>query len=91
MSKGFVNWHNCVYWCKSNHHLTSTKAINSPGAIASGTIHNNGLIVNFFFNENVSGDTYLKMMSEYFQDEFQKSQKALNLYKMVPLTLCVNK
>ena len=63
-----VNRHNCVYWCKNNHYITSNKAVNSPDVMVLCSIHIKGSIGPFCFNENVSSDTSLKMFRKYSGD-----------------------
>jgi len=80
--------YNCVYLFKSNSCNTSTKAVNYS-CVNYPFIHIEGFIVPFFFNEYVSGDTYLKMLHKYFHPRFRNysMKKTWNSWTMKPLQI----
>lgn len=61
---GFVNRHNCVYWADSNPHEILEKAVNLPGITVWGAISSDGLIGPFFFENTVTGASYLEMLQD---------------------------
>ena len=69
---GVVNRHNSVYWSRTNDHVTISKPVNSPGVVVWGGIYSGGVIGPFFFDDTVTGETYLSMLKDWFQPQFQQ-------------------
>ena len=63
---GRVNRHNCRYWSKENPHWFSEQSLHSPRITVWVAILQGGLIVPYFFEENVDGLAYLQMHKDFF-------------------------
>ncbi|MCP4489021.1 MAG: transposase, partial [Gammaproteobacteria bacterium] len=61
---GHINRHNCVYWSDENPHEVLEKDLNSPGVMVWAGTSSSGIIGPFFFQGTVSGDSYLKLITE---------------------------
>ena len=59
---GKINWHNCVYWAKENPNIIEEKTVNLPGVAVWYGLSSRGLIGTYFFEETVTGQTYLQML-----------------------------
>ena len=59
---GHVNRHNCVYYAVENPHVIITQEMNSPGITVWAGIWVGGIIGPFFFDGNVTADSYLEML-----------------------------
>ena len=62
---GSVNRHNSVYYSTENPHKIVEKGVNSPSLCVWAGLNVNGLIGPFFFQETVTGQSYLSMLSDY--------------------------
>lgn len=63
---GQINKHNCVYWNSENLHHTLQKSVNLPGLHVWCGISSDGIIGPYFFNNTVTGASYLKMLQDWF-------------------------
>ena len=79
---GSVNRHNSVYWCKENPGISIGKSVNSPGVMVWGAVHANGLVGPFFFDEQVTGNSYLAMLNDYFLPRFQNLEQNNHMFFM---------
>ena len=61
---GHVNRHNSVYWYETNPREILEKEVNVPGITVWGGISSSGMIGPFFFEETVTGNSYLTMLQE---------------------------
>lgn len=59
---GSVNRHNCVYWRRENPNVTVKHDYLSPGVMVWAGVTYQGLIGPFFFDQNVTGETYLDLL-----------------------------
>ncbi|CAF3839089.1 unnamed protein product [Rotaria sp. Silwood1] len=59
---GHVNRHNCVYYAVENPHVIITQEMNTPGITVWAGIWVGGVIGPFFFQDNITADSYLKML-----------------------------
>ena len=63
-----VNRHNYRYWCDTNPHWMDDSNIqNSPRVMVWAAIWRNRLIGPFFFDENVTKDSYLSMLKNFLE------------------------
>ena len=74
--EGGVNTHNCTNWSKTNPHWTIEKSLNSPKVMVWAAIGTSGIIGPIFFQENVGGESYLKLLMEDFFPAFCNLPKA---------------
>ncbi|KAG0440953.1 hypothetical protein HPB47_016102 [Ixodes persulcatus] len=65
---GQVNTENCCCWSLTNPHWTLKRALQSPKVTVWRGIWKEGP---FYFDGNVSGDTYLQMMQDKFLPELE--------------------
>lgn len=69
---GQVNRHNSVYYAETNPHLLMEgKKIQSPGVCVWAAIRSSGVIGPYFFEDTVSGETYLTMLREFLLPQLQ--------------------
>jgi transposase len=61
---GHVNRHNWVYYAVENPHVIITQEMNSPGITVWARIWVGGVIGLFFFDGNVTADSYLEMLQK---------------------------
>lgn len=61
---GSVNRHNCVYWRHDNPNVVLPYDDKSPGVMVWGGVTFDGLIGPFFFDGNVTGETYLELIKD---------------------------
>ncbi|CAF0981669.1 unnamed protein product [Rotaria sp. Silwood1] len=61
---GRINGHNCVYWSDANPHFIIEQELNVPQVIVWGGIWSNGVVGPFFFEDNVTSETYLHMLKD---------------------------
>lgn len=61
---GEVNRHNCVYWSTENPQHFTTSPLHSPKLTVWMGVWKGGLIGPYFFEETVSGASYLQMLNE---------------------------
>lgn len=60
-----INRHNCVYWSTENPNVVCIeKHPNLPGVCIWTGIHARGLVGPYFFDNTVTGQTYLKMLED---------------------------
>ena len=76
---GQVNTQNCRYWNSTNPNWTLERTLQSPKVTVWCGIWREGVVGPFFFDNNVTGDTYLQMM----QDEFLPELEALHMQRHV--------
>ena len=62
---GLVNRHNCVYWGLDNSNIIMPVALNAPGITVWAGISYEGIIGPYFFNDTVTGATYLDMLQNF--------------------------
>lgn len=79
---GGVNIHNASHWSVNNPHWLIEKSLNSPKTMVWAAIGDAGVIGPFFFDGNVNGISYLKMMKEKFFPEFCRLPNAPELLFM---------
>ena len=77
---GRVNRHNCVYWSDSNPHEILQQELNLPGVTVWGGLCSSGLIGPFFFDNTVTGESYLKMLNEKLWSIVSKRDDCADLY-----------
>ena len=77
--EGGVNTHNCTHWSKTNPHWTIEKSLNSPKVMVWAAIGTSGIIGPIFFQENVGGESYLKLLMEDFFPVFCNLPNSSNL------------
>ena len=58
---GTINRHNCVYWANENPNNVEEKTVNLLGVAVWCSLSSRGLIGPYFFEETVTGQTYLQM------------------------------
>ena len=63
---GSVNRHNTVYYATENPHVLFDSKVISPGVCVWGGISAKGLIGPFFFEDTVTGQSYVQMLEEKF-------------------------
>ena len=64
---GHVNRHNSIYWSSENPRIDIEKDFNVSGICVWIGISSNGIIGPFFFDSNVTGESYVEMLQNYFQ------------------------
>ena len=63
---GNINRHNCVYWADSNPRVILERDVNLPGVTVWCAIASEGIIGPYFFQNTVTGESYLEMLENYF-------------------------
>ena len=63
-TNGRINRHNCVYWSDTNPHIIIEQELNVPQVVVWGGIWSNGVVGPYFFEGNVTSETYLHMLKE---------------------------
>ena len=63
-TNGRVNRHNCVYWSDTNPYLIIEQELNVPRVVVWGGIWSNGVVGPFFFEDNVTSESYLQMLED---------------------------
>ena len=89
---GKINQHNFVYWAKENPHIVEAKTINVPGTIVCHCLSSRGLIRPYFFEETVTGQTYLQINTfkyHVFAPMGRFQLELINLYCSLPFHLTV--
>ena len=79
-TNGRVNRQNCVHWSDTNSHLIIDQELDVPRVVVWSGIWSNGVIGPFFFDGNVTGETYLKMLKNVILPQLQQQQ---NFRKMI--------
>lgn len=69
---GHVNRHNCVYWSADNPSHTDTKPLQSPKIVVWMGVWSGGLIGPYVFEGTVTGESYLKMLSQWLLPQLQQ-------------------
>ena len=69
MLNGVVNRHNCIYWAYSNQHETIPVLNSQLGVMVWLAITSSGLIGPYFFDQNVTGESYLAMLKDFLWDK----------------------
>lgn len=62
---GTINLHNCRYWASSNPQELIPRSQYADGVMVWCGITPSGIIGPYFFDENVNGPSYLKMLEDY--------------------------
>lgn len=65
MLNGVVNRHNCCYWATSNQQQTMTVPDTREGLMVWCGITSDGLIGPYFFDGNVTAESYLEMLTNF--------------------------
>lgn len=76
---GKVNAQNCRYWSNGNPHWTMEKSQYFPKVTVWCGIWREGVVGPFFFDESVTGRSYLRMLKEEFLPELE----ALHMQRQV--------
>lgn len=79
---GGINTHNCSHWSRTNPHWTIEKSLNSPKVMVWAAVGVPGIIGPFFIEENVSGETYLNLLTRKFYPAFSSLPNASELHFM---------
>ena len=79
---GALNRQNCRNWSTENPNWKIEKALNSPKTMVWAAIGSAGIIGPFFFDGNVSGDSYLQMLQTKFWPAFKRLQNCSKLIFM---------
>lgn len=67
---GHINRHNSVYWATENPNVTWEHAMQAEGLTVWAGIWSQGVIGPYFFNNTVTGESYLEMLNDYFYPAF---------------------
>ena len=57
-----INHHNSVYWANENPNIVEEDTVNFPGVAVWCSLSFRGLIGPYFFEETITGQTYLQML-----------------------------
>lgn len=71
-TNGRVNRHNCVYWSDTNPHVIIEQELNVPRVVVWGGIWSNGIVGPYFFEGNVTSDSYLEMLQNIIIPQLEK-------------------
>jgi transposase len=71
-TNGRVNRHNCVYWSDTNPHFIIEQELNVPRVVVWGGIWSNGIVGPFFFEGNVTSESYLQMLKDNIIPQLQE-------------------
>lgn len=63
---GHINRHNCVYWAAENPRIIIEREVNLPGVVVWCAMSSKGIIGPFFFENTVTGESYLKLLRDEF-------------------------
>lgn len=69
---GEVNRHNCTYWSKNDPDFFTTKPLHSPRVTVWCGVWSGGIVGPYFFDGNVTGDSYLRMLEDFLLPELKK-------------------
>jgi hypothetical protein len=61
---GHINRHNSVYWTIGNPNLTWEHTMQAQGVTVWDGISSQGIIGPYFFNDTVTGGSYIEMLSD---------------------------
>ena len=67
---GHINRHNSVYWSTENPNITWEQTMQAEGLTVWAGIWSEGVIGPYFFDNTVTGQSYLKMLEDYFYPTF---------------------
>ncbi|CAF4656865.1 unnamed protein product [Rotaria sp. Silwood2] len=67
---GHINRHNSVYWATQNPNVTIEHTMQTEGLIVWAGIWSEGVIGPYFFDDTVTGQSYIKMLNDYFYPLF---------------------
>ena len=67
---GHINRHNSVYWATENPNITWEQSAQAEGFSVWAGIWSEGVIGPYFFNNTVTGQSYLTMLNNYFYPIF---------------------
>ncbi len=73
-TNGRVNRHNCVYWSDVNPHLIIEQELNVPRVTVWGGIWSNGVVGPYFFDNNVTSQSYLSMLKDVIVPQLQENR-----------------
>ena len=62
---GTINRHNCRYWASTNSHELIPRSQYADGVMVWCGITSSGIIGPYFFEGNVTGTSYLRMLEDY--------------------------
>jgi hypothetical protein len=79
---GNVNRHNLVYWATQNTHVTWEHAMQAKGITVWAGIWSRGLRGPFYFEETVTGLSYLSMLNDYFYPIFRRLPNQQSIFLM---------
>ena len=65
MLSGVINRHNCIYWAYSNPHQTIPVSNSCLGVMVWCGITSSGIIGPYFFDQNVTAESYLAMLKDF--------------------------
>lgn len=68
---GRVNRHNCVYWSDINSHVIIEQELNVPRVVVWGGIWSNGVVGPYFFEGNLTSESYLQMVKNNIIPELE--------------------
>jgi hypothetical protein len=63
---GHVNRHNSIYWATENPNVTWEHSMQAEGLTVWAGIWSQGVIGPYFFDNTVTGQSYLAMLNDYF-------------------------
>ncbi|CAF4766205.1 unnamed protein product, partial [Rotaria sp. Silwood2] len=71
-TNGRVNRHNYVYWSDTNPHFIIEQELNVPRVIVWGGMWSNEVVGPFFFEDNVTSQTYLQMLKSHIIPQLEE-------------------
>ena len=72
---GSVNKHNCRFWGHESPHITQSLPLNSPKVTVWCAITQSSVIGPYFFDGNVTSESYLEMLQDFFLPNLTPRQK----------------
>ena len=72
---GEVNRHNCRYWSAENPRFVSTVPLHSPKVVVWCGVWSGGLFGPFFFEGNVTGVSYLSMLTDWLLPQLRNLEE----------------
>lgn len=76
------NRSNTIYWSDTNPHITSVQQLNQPGLMTWAAVSSRGIIGPYFYENNVTGQTYLRMLNEFVFPQVDQLPNNNELYFM---------
>jgi len=71
---GVVNRHNCCYWAPSNPHVQIPVSERAPGVMVWCGLTSCGIIGPYFFEGNVTGQSYLAMLNDFLWPQIKRKR-----------------